>query len=90
MQYELINNEQKNRYEYQIGDEVAIAEYIIRDNKIYIVHIEVPQDLQNQGIAAKLTEDVMRDIEKKGYKLVPVCPYAVVYVKRHPEWQKLC
>ncbi len=90
MKYTLIDNEDRSRYEYDINGEYAIAEYVKRDGKTYITHIEVPPDLQNQGIASSLTRDVFEDIEKSGDKLVPVCPYAIAYLKRHPEWQRIC
>jgi predicted GNAT family acetyltransferase len=88
--YELIDNAEESRYEFHIRKYVPVIEYIKNDNKdIYLVHTEVPVELEGKGIAGKLVEAVLNDIEKKGLRLIPLCPFAVSYIKRHPEWNRI-
>ena len=87
--YTLIDNKEKSRFEFRIGDQVAVADYSINGNVISIPHVGVPKALEGQGIASALVLSALQNIEERKLKLIPICPFVVTYVKRHPEWQKL-
>lgn len=87
--YELTDNVSENRYEFHIDGAIPVIEYRKKDNKIFLVHTEVPESLSGRGIAPKLVEAVLKDIESKHLTLVPLCPYVASYLKRHPEWNRL-
>lgn len=88
--YELINNIEENQYEFHIEKHIAKIEYIRAANKeIYLTHTEVPTALEGQGIASALIKKVLEDIEHKGLRLIPLCPFVVGYIQKHPEWRKL-
>lgn len=89
MDFQLIDNKERKRYQYQLEEGIALIEYIKTENKIYLTHTEVPKKYSGQGIASALAEDVLREVEKTGLKLVPLCPYIATYLKRHPEWKRL-
>ncbi|RIJ46775.1 N-acetyltransferase [Maribellus luteus] len=89
MEYELINNENEHRYEFQIDDVIAKIEYIRSGEKIYLTHTEVPVELEGRGVASSLVKKVLADIQEKGLKLVPLCPFVNAYIRRHPEWEVL-
>ena len=89
IKYTLIDNKQKNRFEFQIGDHVAVADYQINGNLISLPHVGVPKELEGQGIASALVLAVLQNIDERKLKLVPLCPFVVTYVQRHPEWKKL-
>lgn len=88
--YELINNTEEGRYEFHIHKYTPMIEYFKEGNdKIYLTHTEVPVELEGKGIAGKLVEAVLTDIEKNGMKLIPLCPFVVSYIKKHPEWKRI-
>ncbi|MCE4564106.1 N-acetyltransferase [Maribellus sp. CM-23] len=89
MEYELINNEEDRRYEFQIDDVIAKIEYIRSGEKIYLTHTEVPIELEGKGIASSLAKKALADIQEKGLKLVPLCPFVNAYIRRHTEWEVL-
>lgn len=89
MEYKLVDNEDRKRFEYQLEQGVALVEYIKTQNKIYLTHTEVPSKYEGQGIASSMVKDVLGEVENSGLKLVPLCPYVAAYIKRHPEWKKL-
>lgn len=76
------DNPVKNRYELDVSGALAIAEYRLDGNKIIITHVEVPESLRGQGVAAKVMEGVVADASRRGLAIVPVCPYAASYMKR--------
>ncbi|WP_374164784.1 GNAT family N-acetyltransferase [Arcticibacter sp. MXS-1] len=85
----LNNNEDQQQYELVIEGERSFVEYEIRDNVIYLTHTEVPEELEGRGVASAMVEMIMQDIEKRGLQLVPYCSYVRVFLKRHPEWNRL-
>ncbi len=84
-QYELIDNTEAGQYEFHIDGEIAKIEYKKKDDKIYLIHTEVPKELGGRGIASALAKQVLEAIKKNGLVMVPQCPFVVSYIKRHPQ-----
>lgn len=81
------NNKEKKRYELQVGEKMAIAEYIInKEGTVYMTHTETPVELEGQGIASELIEKSLQDIKDQGREVFPLCPFVVAHIKKHQEW----
>ena len=88
--YQLFDNIEENRYEFQVGKYLPMIEYIKTANgEIYLTHTEVPVALEGQGIGSQLAEKTFKEIEAKGLRLIPLCPFIAGYIKKHPEWQRI-
>jgi uncharacterized protein len=61
----------------------------IKPGIVNVNHTFVDPTLRGQGIASKLMLEVVRYAKEKNYKVVATCPYAVVWFKRHPEFNDL-
>ncbi len=83
----LKNNKEsdKKRFEFEVEGKTAFMEYILTNDGIYLVHTEVPHSLEGHGLGTKLVELVLEYVEKKGLKLIPLCPFVAAYLKKHPE-----
>ncbi len=88
-EYKLIKNEANNRFEFNIDGAIALINYVKRGNVYFLIHTEVPEDLQGRGIAGLLVEKTFKYLDESGYKILPNCPYVQSYIKRHPVWEKL-
>jgi len=86
---ELVKNETAQRFEMNVTNAVAIIEYKQTNNKIHLIHTEVPQELEGKGAATAIIEKALAYIEKNQLKLVPLCPFVAAYIKRHPEWKRV-
>jgi len=85
----LIKNEDMSRFEMVVNDSTAFIEYRERNNKIYLIHTEVPESLGGQGVATAIIEKTLHYIEDGGFKLVALCPMVVAFIRRHPEWKRI-
>lgn len=83
------HNEAESRFEVSIEDELAKADYRLRDGVMRIVHTEVPRPLEGRGIAAALIRAALEHARARGLKVDPQCSYAASYIQRHPETQDL-
>lgn len=88
-EYTLIDNQELNQYEFDLGEFTPKIEYQRKGNKIYLIHTEVPTELEGQGIGAQLVQKALGDIEEQQLTLVPLCPFVASYLKRHSEWNRL-
>jgi predicted GNAT family acetyltransferase len=86
---ELINNEAIHNFELFVNGHRAFIDYKTKDNKIYLIHTEVPAELKGLGVAEALVEKTFNYIEQHQLKMVPLCSYIQIYLKRHPEWNRL-
>lgn len=88
--YKLTDNVEKHQYEFHIDGYTPKVEYIKSKNgEIILTHTEVPPALAGMGIGSILVEKVLRDIERLDLRLVPLCPFVVAYIKRHPAWKRI-
>jgi predicted GNAT family acetyltransferase len=82
----LRDNSEAQQYEMALfNDDIARVTYHLRGDILTLLHTEVPPEYKGQGIAEKLTHDVFEEAKAHGWKIAPSCPYAALYVKRHPE-----
>ena len=88
--YKLIDNEERHQYEFHVDQYTPKIEYIKSTNgEIYLTHTEVPTQLGGKGIGSQLVEKALKDIEKQGLRLVPLCPFVAGYIHKRPEWKRI-
>ena len=85
----LQRNDVENQFEIHYESNVAFIEYIIKEEKIYLTHTEVPKALEGQGIGSKLVKMVLQYIKDHNMVLVPQCSFVAAYVNKHPEWHSI-
>lgn len=88
-EFEVINNEEKKRYETVINGQRAYLEYIPAGENIVLSHTEVPVGLEGQGVGSQLVKQVLETIKNNNQKIIVTCPFVVAYIKRHQEYLEL-
>ena len=81
-----------NRIALLDGGGRAIAEITFPDideDTVDINHTFVDESLRGQGMAGKLMEAAVNQIQSQGKKAVPTCSYDVKWFEKHPEYNKL-
>jgi predicted GNAT family acetyltransferase len=87
--FEVRNNLAKSRYEVKLGDQVAVIDYVLRNNQITYTHTEVPYTLRGQGIASKMVKAALDEANANGYSVHSRCWFVTQYIERHPEYHSL-
>jgi uncharacterized protein len=85
---ELVNDAAARRYRLLRGtEEVGFIEYDpIGEHSILIKHTEVPTQHEGKGYGSELVRRVLDDVRSQGKTVVPICPYALNFVRRHREY----
>lgn len=85
----LINNTAIHNFELFVDGHRAFIDYKMKENKIYLIHTEVPKELQGRGVAEAIVEKAFAYIESHKLVLVPLCTYVQIFLRKHPEWDRL-
>ena len=87
--FEVRDNKDQNRFEVDLGDSVAIADYRLMTGKIMFTHTEVPKPHEGKGIATALVRAGLASARERGLKVIPTCPFFAAYIRKHAEEQDL-
>lgn len=85
----LVNNKELQRFELEVDGYTSFIEYKASGNQMILIHTEVPTELEGKGVGTAIVEKTLENIESNQQKLVPLCPFVIAYLKRHPEWNHL-
>ena len=78
------------RYELRVDGELAgLIAYRKEPGVVVLVHTEVFPSVEGRGLGSTLVAGALDDIRARGLRVVPLCPFAAAYVRRHPEYADL-
>lgn len=85
------NNPEKQRFEITVDGEFAgVAVYRIDDGRVVLPHVEVLPQFEGGGVGSTLVRQALDTIRAEGWgTVVPACPFANAWIRRHPEYQDL-
>ena len=86
---EVVNNKAERRFEAQVGDHLAVIDYIPEEKLIIYTHTGVPDEIGQQGLASKMARTALDYARDNDLKVVPQCPFVAGYIGLHPEYQSL-
>jgi len=80
------DNPRASRYELWLGTTHAgFIQYRAEPGAVLLVHTEVDPAFAGQGLGEQLVAGALADLRARGLKLVPLCPFVRVYLRRHPD-----
>ena len=85
----MLVNEAQQRFERLVGDKVVFANFRHAGGRLLITHVEAPPSLRGTGEAARLMQEIADHARARGQAVTPLCGYAVVWFKRHPDYADL-
>ena len=86
----VVDNPERNRYEVRVDGELAgFLQYRAKPEQISLVHTEVDERFEGQGLGGRLAAFALGDARKRGLAVLPYCPFVNAYLQRHPEYLDL-
>ena len=86
MDDQVLDNRDARRFELSIGNATAFASYRLEDDRVVLLHTEVPPEFSGRGVGSRLAEGAFALVRKDGRKVVTKCPFMASWVGRHPEY----
>jgi uncharacterized protein len=74
------------RFEARVEGSDAVAHLdVLPSATIWtLTHTEVPPSLEGQGVGSALVRAALAHVRAEGTTVMPLCPFVVAYVRRHP------
>ncbi len=85
----VVDNVERRRFELTEQGLTAFADYRLDGDRLVLPHVEAPPALRGTGAAGRLMTGVLDLARTRGLKVVPRCPYAKLFIERHPQYQDL-
>jgi uncharacterized protein len=82
---EVTDNVGNSRFEIRIDGVLAELRYRLRPGRLVLVHTGVPEELGGRGIGSMLVRAAVNKAVSEDLTIVPVCPFARDWLKRHPD-----
>jgi predicted GNAT family acetyltransferase len=79
------DNAARHRFEMVEQGQTVFADYRRDGRRLIIDHVEAPVSLRGTGAAGRFMEGLLAAARVEGSTIVPVCSYAVAWLRRHQE-----
>jgi uncharacterized protein len=87
---EVRDNPAKARYELFVdGQLVGFTEYHERDGAHAFPHTVITRPERGAGYGDTLVRGALDDARRRGWRIVPECPFVAHFVAEHPEYADL-
>jgi predicted GNAT family acetyltransferase len=85
----VLHDSGRHRFHLQLEGHEAELDYHLQDGRMVIDHTGVPQAIGGRGIAARLMQSAFDHARAQGWRVVPACSYARVWLERNPGYADL-
>jgi uncharacterized protein len=82
---EVTDNTERARFEFISDGAEAELIYRIRAGRLVLVHTGVPEEMAGRGVGGMLVQAALAKAAAEGLTVVPLCPFARAWLKRHPD-----
>jgi predicted GNAT family acetyltransferase len=80
---EVHDNPARHRFEMVEQGQTVFADYRRDGSRLIIDHVEAPISLRGTGAAGRFMEGLVAAARGEGSTIVPICSYAVAWLRRH-------
>ncbi|MBO8460584.1 MAG: N-acetyltransferase [Bacteroidetes bacterium] len=87
---EITHDKRRGVFETIVDGQEAHLTYRLSEGELDVRHTIVPAPIEGRGIASALVKAAFDYALEEGLKPVGTCPYAALWLKRHPEYKGEC
>jgi len=81
---------ERERYEVTVDGVLAgHLDYMLREGLIALVHTEVEEHHEGQGLGSRLIRFALDDARRRELAVLPFCPFVKSFIERHREYADL-
>jgi uncharacterized protein len=87
----VVDEPDEERYEARTDDGAlaGFVAYRLAEGLIVMTHAEVDPAFAGQGVATELVRGALDDVRARHLAVLPLCPFVVTFLQRHPEYGDL-
>lgn len=80
----IVRRAAEDRFVIELDGRIAELVYDREGDRLVLVHTGVPADLERRGLGSALVEAAVEWAADEGLVVVPRCPFARWWLRRHP------
>lgn len=81
---QVTDNVGESRFELPAGGKIAELVYLLRADRLVILHVGVPGEYSGQGLGGMLVQAAVDRAARENLTVVPLCPFARSWLERNP------
>jgi predicted GNAT family acetyltransferase len=81
----VVLNEEVGRFELDVDGHTAFLTFRRDDDRLTLIHTEVPEALGGRGVGSALVKGVLQHARDNELTVIPSCPFVRSYLERHPD-----
>ena len=85
----VVQNAAAQRFELVVDGQTAHLDYQIAGDRLRLIHIEVPSEIQGHHHAEELSRAGLEYARREELRVVPICPYVRTFLTHHPDYLPL-
>lgn len=86
----VVHDEEQNRFELMLdGRRAGFVDYRPAGDSVILAHTEVEEGHEGKGLGGVLVTAALEGFRAMGKTVIPTCPFAAAWIKRHPEWAEV-
>src|SRR3954447_11105282 len=82
---DVVDNPAAGRFELNVDGHLAELVYRLNGKRLVLIHTGVPDELEGRGLGGQLVRAALEKAKAEGLTVVPRCPFAADWLRRHPE-----
>lgn len=86
---EIKDNTFARQFETIVPEGLLSVEYSFQEKKIFLTKINTPEGFENQALIDELLKNIMTLIIEKKFRLMPIHPKIVLFIKKNPKYKEL-
>lgn len=86
---EIKDNTFARQFETIVPEGLLSVEYSFQEKKIFLTKINTPEGFENQVLIDTLLKNIMKVVIEKKFKLMPIHPKIVLFIKKNPTYKEL-
>jgi predicted GNAT family acetyltransferase len=80
---DVVDNVERERFEIREDGHLAELVYHVHNDRITLIHTEVPDELGGRGLGGELVRAALERARRDHLTIVPKCPYARSWLEKH-------
>ena len=85
-QISVVDDPARSRYELRVDGTVAgQLVYEAAGTRRTLIHTEIDPAYEGQGLGSHLAVGALDDARRRGFTVVPLCPFVTAYLRHHHE-----
>lgn len=81
----IARDDEAGRYVLEAAPAAAFLEFEASDHRLRLVHTEVADQREGEGLGSALVRTALADAEQRGLAVVPECDFVKGWLERHPD-----